>query len=535
MGRALYRVGHFCAAHPLRVLLAWVVLAAGVVAAMSAVGSLTSNDLTLPGTQSQQASDLLATKFPPQQNGSSPIVFHAVKGKITDKDNKNAVEASYKALLKAPHVYSATDPFGSSSSALISTDDRTAFSPVLLNISSGQVTEELAQRIFDATAAARKQGIEVAAGGTIGTALSPSPTESSEVVGLLTAMLILALTFGSFVAMGVPIITAVLGLATALGVIGLLTHLFTVPTVGPTLATMIGLGVGIDYALFLVSKYREHLGRGLGRHESIALAVATSGSAIVFAGTTVVIALVSLAVAGIPLVSTLGFVTAIAVLTAVIAAISLLPAVLSLLGAHVFGARLPAFLRPAHKRPAPACGAAGRGGDPAPRGLRRRGAGDPGAPDHPPVLPAPGPGGHRRDAHEHDRAPGLRPAVAGIRARLQRPAAHRHDAVAAGPGESAVPRAIQPGQGAAVGPEQQAEDADRSVRLAEIPAGIAPAAGPARSAEELPPGPAGAARGAEGPAYPAAGAAAGAEGTAHPGGEPAAQPGSGTAPAAGQP
>ena len=158
MGRALYRVGHFCAAHPLRVLLAWVVLAAGVVAAMSAVGSLTSNDLTLPGTQSQQASDLLATKFPPQQNGSSPIVFHAVKGKITDKDNKNAVEASYKALLKAPHVYSATDPFGSSSSALISTDDRTAFSPVLLNISSGQVTEELARRIFDATARGPQAG-----------------------------------------------------------------------------------------------------------------------------------------------------------------------------------------------------------------------------------------------------------------------------------------------------------------------------------------------------------------------------------------
>jgi uncharacterized membrane protein YdfJ with MMPL/SSD domain len=330
-------------------LLAWIVVAAGVVGAKSALGSMTSNDQTLPGTQSQQASDLLETYFPPQQNGSSPIVFHVSKGKITDQANKNAVESSYKALLKAPHVYSATDPFGNSSSALISTDHTTAFTPVLLSISNGQVTEDLAKRIFAATAPAQKQGIKVAAGGTIGSALSPSPTESSELVGLLTAMLILALTFGSFIAMGVPIITAVLGLTTALGTIGLLTHLFTVPTVGPTLATMIGLGVGIDYALFLLNKYREHMGRGLDHHESIALAVATSGSAIVFAGTTVVIALISLAVAGIPLVTTLGFVTAIAVLTAVTAALTLLPAVVSLLGRHVFGARLPAFARPRHK------------------------------------------------------------------------------------------------------------------------------------------------------------------------------------------
>jgi uncharacterized membrane protein YdfJ with MMPL/SSD domain len=168
---------------------------------------------------------------------------------VTDTANKNAIEASRQALVKAPSVYSAPDPFGSSSSALISQDGHTLFIPVLLKISNGQVTEDLAQRIFDATAPAQQQGIKVAAGGTIGSALSPSPTESSEVVGLLTAMLILALTFGSFIAMGVPILTAVLGLATALGVIGLLTHVLPIPTVGPTLATMNGLGVGIDYAL----------------------------------------------------------------------------------------------------------------------------------------------------------------------------------------------------------------------------------------------------------------------------------------------
>src|SRR5215470_6744066 len=293
MAKFLYRTGRLCAAHPLWVLLTWVVLAAGLVGVMSKVGSVTSNNQSLPGTQSQQASDLLAAKFWPQQNGSSPIVFHVAKGKITDKANKDAVESSYKALLKAPSVYSATDPFGKSSSVLVSADGHTAWTPVLLKISNGQVTEALAQRIFDATRPAQKQGIEVAAGGTIGSALSPSPTEKSELVGLLTAMVVLALTFGSLIAMGLPILTALLGLSAALAAIGLLTHVFTVPTVGPTLATMIGLGVGIDYSLFMVSKYREHCARGAGHREAIALSVATAGSAIVFAGSTVVVALVS--------------------------------------------------------------------------------------------------------------------------------------------------------------------------------------------------------------------------------------------------
>src|SRR5690349_15329287 len=146
MAKFLYRVGYFCAAHRLLVLAGWAVLAVGVVAAMSVLGSTTSNDQSLPGTQSQQATDLLATYFPPQQNGSNPIVFHAVKGKITDKANKSAVESSYKALVKAPHVYSATDPFGKSSSALVSQDGRTAWTPVLLKIPNGQVTEAVAQR-----------------------------------------------------------------------------------------------------------------------------------------------------------------------------------------------------------------------------------------------------------------------------------------------------------------------------------------------------------------------------------------------------
>ena len=346
MAGVLYRLGHLCASRAVVVVAVWLGLVVVVRLVVWGVGAETSNDLSLPGTESQQATDLLASRFPPQQNGSSPIVFHAAKGKITDSANKQAVESSYKALSKAPHVASAPDPFANAASGLVSKDATTAFTPVLLDIPNGDVTEEIANRVLDTTAPARKAGVEVSAGGNLGSVLSKSPTESSEVIGLLAAMLILALTFGSLVAMGMPIITAVLGLATGLGLIGLLGHLVDIPDVGPTQATMIGLGVGIDYALFLVTKHRDQLAHGVERHESIARAVATSGGAIVFAGGTVIIALLSLWVAGIPLVASLGYASAVAVLTAVLAAITLLPAMLSLAGKYLFGARLPALLRP---------------------------------------------------------------------------------------------------------------------------------------------------------------------------------------------
>ena len=248
MAGVLYRLGRLCVRRAVVVVALWVFLAVAVHVVVWRVGAETSNDLSLPGTESQEATDLLASRFPPQQNGSSPFVFHVAKGKITDAANKKPVEESYKALAKAPHVASAPDPFANAASGLVSKDGTTAFTPVLLDIPNGDVTEELADAPFATTAPARKAGIQVAVGGNLGGVLSSSPTESSEVIGLLAAMLILALTFGSLVAMGMPIITAVLGLATALGFIGLLGHLVKIPTVGPPLATMLGLGVGIDYA-----------------------------------------------------------------------------------------------------------------------------------------------------------------------------------------------------------------------------------------------------------------------------------------------
>jgi len=347
MGRLLFAWGRFCGRRPLLVITAWVLIVVGVVGAVRTVGVQTSNDLELPGTGSQEVHDLLAKRFPPQQNGTNPIVFHVAKGKLTDKANTDAIKSSVSALKKSPHVYSVTDPVSSDgqTAGLLSKDGRTAFAPVLLDIGSGELDEAISQRIFDATKPASDAGIQVAAAGSIGSELSTQGTESSEVVGVLAAMFILALVLGSLVAMGLPIMTAVVGLAVALAVVGLLGHLLSVPDTAATLATMIGLGVGIDYALFLISRHQDQLAAGMPVVESVARSVSTSGSAIVFAGGTVVVALVSLRVAGIPLLSTLGLASAVAVVTAVLTAISLLPALLGLLGHRIGWLHLPSFRR----------------------------------------------------------------------------------------------------------------------------------------------------------------------------------------------
>ena len=343
----LYRLGHLVAAHPVIVLVLWVAIAVGVTLTVKQVGANTDNNISLPGTGSQAATDLLQAGFPPQQNGSNPIIFHIRgAGKVTDKDNKQAITDSYKAIKKIKFVHSATSPFAQGAGAQISKDKKTAFISVLLDVSSNELTEQQAQRVLDAAKPGTQAGMEVVGGGSIGSTLSPNDTSTSDVIGILAAMIILTFTFGTLVAMGMPIGTAILGLTTALGVIGLMGHLVSVPDISTTIATMIGLAVGIDYALFLVTRHRGQLREGMEFHESIALAVGTAGTAVVFAGCTVVVALLSLFVAGIPLVAALGYTAAVAVGTAVLAAITLLPALMALAGRRIDSLALPVWLHP---------------------------------------------------------------------------------------------------------------------------------------------------------------------------------------------
>src|SRR3954447_26704632 len=244
MARLLYRLGRLVAAHALIVIGVWIVVAVGVTLLVGRVGAETSNDVRLPGTGSQSATDLLEAGFPPRQNGSNPIIFHASSGKVTEAANKTAITDSYAAIKKIPFVDSALSPCDQGGSAQLSKDGKTAFISVLLDISSSDLNEAEAQRVLDAADPGRKAGMEVVGGAAIGSVLSPNDTSTSDVIGILAAMLILTFTFGTVVAMGMPIGTAILGLTTALGAIGLLGHLIAVPNIAHTVATMIGLAVG---------------------------------------------------------------------------------------------------------------------------------------------------------------------------------------------------------------------------------------------------------------------------------------------------
>ena len=348
MSAALYALARFCIRHRYPVLAAWIVLVVAITLVTNSVGKQTSNNLTLPGTGSTQAQDLLQDNLPKQANGTNPVVMETSTGKLTTGKNEQAVKATVSSLKKAPHVISAVSPLSSEGAGALSKDKRIGYVSVTIDLSSSDLTEDEANEIIDAESPARDAGFRVATGGYLGQAVSKPATESSEAVGIAAAVIILLFTFGTVTAMALPIATAIVGLAIGLSAIGLLGHGIDVPTVGPTLGTMLGLGVGIDYALFIVTRHRGFIEEGHPVEEAAARAVATAGGAVVFAGGTVVIALCSLAVARIPIVSALGYSAAVVVLIAVITAITLLPALLAALGTRINSLRVPFLRTPPH-------------------------------------------------------------------------------------------------------------------------------------------------------------------------------------------
>jgi len=341
MTGVLYAVARFCVRRRFVVLGVWVVAAVALVAVSHRLGDNTNDNLSLPGTNSQKATDALPKSFPAQANGVSPIVLHAKSGKLTDSQYAGAVNEAAADVAKAPDVASVVNPLTSQGASQLSKDQSTGYLAVGLAVSPGSLSVSQAQSIIDAAARpAQAAGLEVETGGQLGQKVSKPATESSELIGIIAAMVILTFTFGTVAAMALPIVSAVFGLAGTLAIIRMLGHVVAVPTVAPTLATMIGLGVGIDYSLFIVTRHFRGLDDGLELRESVARAAATSGGAVFFAGCTVTIALVSLAVAQIPLVTTMGLMAAIAVVVAVLAALTLLPALLSVLGPRIYSLRV---------------------------------------------------------------------------------------------------------------------------------------------------------------------------------------------------
>jgi RND superfamily putative drug exporter len=346
----LYRLGQSCVRHRRVVLALWLVVFLALGVAARSVGPDLSDNLTLPGTDSQRATDLLTAKFPSQANGTNPVVLRAPSGAtLTDSKYKKPIDDAVAAFKKDPDVRDATSPLDQPS--LLSKDKKTGYIALSLRASPSDLTTDDAQRIVDEADELSDAGLTVGFGGYVGTKVSKPETHSSEVVGLAMAVIVLLLTFGTVVAMGLPIITAIIGLVSGLSIVTLISQVAVVPTVAPTLATMIGLGVGIDYALFIVTRHQQQRRDGMATEESIARATATSGGAVVFAGTTVMVALLSLAVVNIPLVTTLGYTSALVVFVAVIAAITLLPAILGMVGDSIDRLALPHRKEPGDDHP----------------------------------------------------------------------------------------------------------------------------------------------------------------------------------------
>jgi RND superfamily putative drug exporter len=340
--RFLYGVGGFCVRHRAPVLVAWLVIVVALAVLARGVGEQTSDNLVLPGTDSQQATDTLGDHFPEQANGTNPIALAVPRGKqLSDAPYKNAIDKVVKAYRGDDAIQKVVGPLESEGAGQIDKSRSTGYISLWLKDSPSELSVDEARKIIDVSDPLKAAGIKVAAGGYLGQKVSKPSSHTSEVVGIVAAILILLVTFGSAVAMGLPIGTAIVGLVTGLSIVTLLGQVVEVPTTAPALATMIGLGVGIDYGLFVVSRHRDQLRAGMEIPESIARTTATSGGAVLFAGFTVIIALLSLALSGIPLVTTLGYTSAIVVAVAVVAAITLMPALLALLGARVNALHLP--------------------------------------------------------------------------------------------------------------------------------------------------------------------------------------------------
>ena len=346
MSTFLHRLAVFSARHRALVIGTWLVVLVALVVTSHAAGTKYSSSATVSGSDSAAATDVMSRSFSAELADASPLVFHTDHGSVTDPQHRSAVQASLRALSDDPSVASVTDPFAEGSTT-VSHDGKTAYTNLVPSKPLGDLSVTEAEEILDtAKAQTEGTGVDVAAGGQLGTKISKPETRTSEIVGILAAMLILVLVFGTVTAMAVPIVSAIVGLMAGLSIVSLLGHAMPIPDVAPTIATMIGLGVGIDYALFIVTRARSARYEGRSVHEAIGHAAATSGSAVAFAGGTVVIALLSLAVSGLSLVTMLGQAAAVVVVVAVLASMTLLPAMLALCGDGIERLRIGRDRRP---------------------------------------------------------------------------------------------------------------------------------------------------------------------------------------------
>jgi putative drug exporter of the RND superfamily len=336
----MLKLARWSTTHRLYVVLGWIVLLVAVNAVAQSAGTSYSNNFTLPGSDSQRAADLLKSSFPAQAGDRDTIVFRVASGTVMDPAVRTRMSRTFAEVARLPHVAGVVSPYSPAKAGqAISKDGQIAFATVLFDEKANELPASAAKRVVAVATAARQPGLEVELGGQAIEATQQQGFGLSTAVGLFAAIVVLLITFGSVVAMGLPILTALFGLGTGLGLIALFTHVVDTPNFSSELAAMIGLGVGIDYSLFILTRFREaYAGPGptAGQvRESVVQAMDTAGRAVLFAGATVVIALLGMMVLGVSFLYGVAISASIGVLLVMLGSLTLLPALLAFVGARL--------------------------------------------------------------------------------------------------------------------------------------------------------------------------------------------------------
>jgi RND superfamily putative drug exporter len=322
-------------AHRRIVVLSWIVLAVGVLAASQAVGKRNANNFSLPNTDSQRAIDLLQSRFPAQAGDADQIVFRTRTGKLTDASTRAVIAPALERIARLPHVADVVSPYAAGAKA-VSKAGTIGFATVEFDQRANQLPKAAIDRVINTAEALRSPTLQVELGGQAIEQAQQASIGFATGVGLLAAVVVLLLSFGSLLAMGLPILTALFGLGAGLGVIGLGSHLVDMVDFSSELALMIGLGVGIDYALFIVTRYRDAYRENGGNVQgALELAMNTAGRAILFAGATVVVALLGMFALGVSFLYGVAIAASLGVLLVLAASLTLLPALLMFTGKRV--------------------------------------------------------------------------------------------------------------------------------------------------------------------------------------------------------
>jgi putative drug exporter of the RND superfamily len=331
----MLKIARWTMAHRRIVVAVWIVATIGVFAVSSSVGKKTASDFTLPGTGTQHAVDLLKSEFPAQAGDADQVVFHARTGTLNDAADRAAIAKTLALVARQRHVTSVISPYAAGAHA-ISRDGTIAFATINFDQRADVLPKAAVNRVIATAETARSPHLQVELGGQAIEQAQQASLGFATVVGIGAAILILLISFGSFSAMGLPIVTALLGLGAGLGLITLASHVVNMPDFASELALMIGLGVGVDYALFIVTRFRENYRQNGGNVQAATeAAMNTSGRAVLFAGATVVIALLGMFALGVSILNGAAVAAAIGVVLVLGASLTLLPALLGFAGRRI--------------------------------------------------------------------------------------------------------------------------------------------------------------------------------------------------------